>query len=341
MRRPVKPNLCVTISLLGAALALAACGGKDPTASTSNAFDANEVAANLDRIERVVDSPEWESYRLMAEIADVGPFAVRVAPPARLSVIPLLSPEGRGTTFVYDTLSGGYVPRFSRPGAPDDGVRFILYAVDPLTGWPVASAEIGHADLFDLGTADGPEVALRFIVVSGADIFLDYSVTALVDPTGGSLSVEGLAGVSEERLAFGVEAQSASADASAATNVQFSVEMPEKSFGVRADLATIDEDEGQSGSVDIRVSHRGDTIRVRLDAGAGSAEAEFRVNGELFATSTGGPGGPVIRGADGRRLSSGELRALRGMLRLAGDLTRMFGALVAPAGRLIALAASK
>jgi len=322
------------------AVALAACGG-DSTGPPTTGFDADEVGTHLDRVERVISAPEWENFRAVAERANVGPFAATVPGTGTgLYLVPVISPGGRGTTFVYDTLAAGYVPRFSRQGAPANGVRFILYAVDPLTGAPDVSAEIGHADLFDLGSASGPEVALQFIVVTEADIFLDYSVTAVGDQSGGSVSIDGFAGRSADRLAFTVEAQSTSADATTATGVTFTLDIPDKGFDVRAHLASLDTEEGETGSVDIRVRHRGNAIRVQMDGGAGSAEASFLVNGELFATATDGGGGPIIRGADGEPLSAEELQALHSILRLGDGLTRMFGELMAPAGRLIELAAS-
>jgi hypothetical protein len=330
----------LSIPAAAVAVGLAACGG-ETTGPASNGFDAAEVDANLQRVERVIAAPEWESFRAVAERADVGPFASRVpGTGSGLYLIPLISPDGRGTTFIYDTVTSGYVPRFSRPGAPDNGVRFILYAVNPLTGAPEVSAEIGHADLFDLGSVSGPEIALQFIVVSESDIFLDYSVTAVGDQSGGSVSIGGFAGRSDDRLAFSVEAQSTSADATTATGVRFEIDVPERAFEVRADLASVDTEEGETGSVDIRVRYLGTTIRIQMDGGAGSAEASFLVNGELFATATGSAGGDIIRGADGQELSAEELQALHGILRLADGLTRMFGELMAPAGRLIVLAAS-
>lgn len=328
---------------IAASAALAACGG-EATAPDRNAFEADVVADNLQRVERVVGAPEWDSFRAFAEGADAGPFASRVPGTGPgLYLIPLISDNGRGTTFVYDTLTDGYVPRFSRPGAPENGVRFILYAVNPITGTPEVSAEIGHADLIDLGSANGPEVAVQFIVVTEGAIFLDYSVTAVGDQNGGAVSIDGLVGRDPDRFAFGVEATSTSANATRATGVRFAIDFAEQPFEVRADLASVDTEEGETGSVDIRVRHRGNTIRIQMEGGAGSAgsaEATFLVNGELFATATGGSGAPIIRGADGQELSPEELQALHAILRLADGLTRMFGELMAPAGRLIELAAS-
>src|SRR2546426_7050878 len=47
----------------------------------------------------------------------------------------------RSTLFPYTTL-------FRSPGAPSNGVRFILYALD-LAGQPIATQPIGYADLMD------------------------------------------------------------------------------------------------------------------------------------------------------------------------------------------------
>ena len=337
MNAPVTRSAAAPVAAIAL---LAACGG-DTSGPSGGAFDAVDLNPNLQRVERVFTAPEWARFRVIAERANVGPFANRVPRSGSgIYLIPLISDSGRGTTFVFDTLAGGYVPRFSRPGAPDNGVRFILYAVDPLTGAPQVSSEIGHADLFDLGSAAGPDIGLQFIVVSEGDIFLDYSVTAVGSQTGGALEIEGFAGLSPDRLSFEIDATSTSADASTARDVRFAIDIPERSFAVRADLASLDTEEGETGSVDLRVRHRGTTIRIQMEGGAGSAEASFLLNGELLATATGGPGGVAIRGADGLELNRDELQALHAILRLAGGLTSMFGELMAPAGRLIELAAS-
>ena len=68
-------------------------------------------------------------------------------------------------------------------------MRFVLYAVNRLTNQPVVAAEIGYADLTDIGAGRTSGVGLRLQLVSGATTFLDYSVVADGTETTGSLSV--------------------------------------------------------------------------------------------------------------------------------------------------------
>jgi hypothetical protein len=84
--------------------------------------------------------------------------------------------EYLGVTFVYDVATDGYVAS-DLTGAPSGGVRFLLYAVNPVTGLPIEPlVEIGYADITASETASSSTV--RIIVVSGGVTYLDYAVAA-------------------------------------------------------------------------------------------------------------------------------------------------------------------
>lgn len=88
----------------------------------------------------------------------------RAAASPEANVIP---PSVRGTTYVFDPEKHCYVPDPNRTGAPENGVRYALYAVNPFTHEPVVSEEIGYADLTDEGDDTPNTAALRLRAVSG------------------------------------------------------------------------------------------------------------------------------------------------------------------------------
>ncbi len=100
-----------------------------------------------------------------------------------------------GVTMVYNPDTGEYEPS-SLEGAPENGVRFILYAIDPVFEQPLVNNEVGHADFIDESTPS--EDALRILVVI-VDIdpdnpVIDYRASASVEVLGGVTVVFGAAG---------------------------------------------------------------------------------------------------------------------------------------------------
>ena len=62
---------------------------------------------------------------------------------------PIIPDAVTGTTFEWNADSAGYVAT-AREGAPANGIRFIVYAIDPLTGDPVLPlVETGYVDIMD------------------------------------------------------------------------------------------------------------------------------------------------------------------------------------------------
>ncbi|NIN71605.1 MAG: hypothetical protein GTO46_06675 [Gemmatimonadetes bacterium] len=80
-----------------------------------------------------------------------------------------------GVTFVWDEQLQGYTPS-ELPGAPATGVRFIIYAVNPVTGLPESPLnDIGHLDIIDSST--WPTIAITLEVVIGDATMIFANVT--------------------------------------------------------------------------------------------------------------------------------------------------------------------
>jgi len=116
------------------------------------------------------------------------------------SVIPQVA---LGKTFEFDTLADRYVAG-QRTGAPANGVRFILYAVDPVTEAPVLPlVETGYADL--TRTITDQAITARVQAYSGGLSpvkVLDYAATVQGTVTNPTILVAGFARNGSDSLTF-------------------------------------------------------------------------------------------------------------------------------------------
>ena len=93
------------------------------------------------------------------------------------STAALFPPEVVGKTFEWNDTTDMYVAT-ARTGAPSTGVRFILYAVDPLTNMPVEPVvEVGYVDLDDESTASVAKLHVTVAGVGGTPVYVDYTVS--------------------------------------------------------------------------------------------------------------------------------------------------------------------
>lgn len=357
------------IPLLGiTALAIAACGDVGPAGLTQQGFDAPALNANLQALDHVLQGGLWESFRALGpqftaggSVAALGAALAEATTPEasvdaaraaalRLArgllaagksptLVPRLPLEIRGTTFVLDPATLQYVPDPERAGAPANGVRFILYAVNPVTHGPVLDLEVGYADLTDEGDSLPDRIALRLRVVSGGVAYLDYMVTAGGSETVGSLTAAGFTTDGIRRIEFRVGVSAADDGDAAAVQVQFEIAMPDRAFHATATVRNVDAASGAFGEVALEVMLGETQIIFTAHGTADTIAAEFRVNGALFATARGDPRAPEIRGADGRELTPEEQRALHGIIELVGRVFEMFNVLMQPVGAMLGVGA--
>ena len=111
-------------------------------------------------------------------LAALGARMVRVADSSR-SVL--------GHTFVIDVGTGEYAPDDGRGGAPLDGTRFILYAVDSTARSVVLPlSEIGYVDVAGLSSAVDATPSVH-AVIGQLTAFQYTAIGALTDPSSGYL----------------------------------------------------------------------------------------------------------------------------------------------------------
>ena len=214
-------GFCTTfVRPVAVALLLATLTGCEPSAPAT--FDADGAAADAAALHEVFDTPLMHSLAFAAaEIdratggvvldataapADTGSVLARHA--ARIALRSGSSasatagelPESvAGRTFAFEPALGAYVVT-DAPGAPPAGVRFLLYAVDPLSGMPAApTLELGHVDVISEGVSQ-----VRIQVADAGGTRLDYRVTAAGAEADRRVQVEGFTidGASRAHFAF-------------------------------------------------------------------------------------------------------------------------------------------
>src|SRR3972149_2379721 len=178
MRASLSLRLRTTVLPL---VALAAACGESTTL-----FDPVVLSQNTDQIINAIDdSPAMQSMGVLGE------KMTAVAAPG--AVIPQ---EALGKTFTYNEVDGIYVLS-DRTGAPTNGVRFILYAVNPFAHTVVTPlTEVGYVDLLDESSTSTIQLhLLAYITASGTTPLIDYTASATIQglptPTGATVTATG------------------------------------------------------------------------------------------------------------------------------------------------------
>jgi hypothetical protein len=236
-----------------------------------------------------------------------------------------------GTTYVWDSTNDMYV-QSDLSGAPSNGVRFLLYAVNPVTFSPVEPlAEVGYVDIID--ESGSSTVAVRVLVVSDGATYLDYAVHASGTGSAGSVTVTGYASDGTIRANFNLENAITQTSAGITLVLEYGLDVPNRNLELDW-TATLDET-AEEIQVDLDLTIQGENGTIRLQGTADAAGGNFtvRVNGDLFATITQSSGSEaVITGADGQALTAEEEGTLQTILSYYDESFGVFGDLLAPLG---------
>ena len=188
-----KPHFATAL-VITTMLALSGCSG-DTTAPENQPFDPVGTKSDLGAIDASFQSSPMVSYTAVSGLiggtlrGSGAAAAVRAAPsaelfsggsaaiaryaadirradlarPALLASASAIPEQYLGVTFIYDLASEAYVAS-EVPGAPEDGVRFVLYEGDSSTGVPNEPlVEVGHADI-TAATSSAGSSAVRIVV---------------------------------------------------------------------------------------------------------------------------------------------------------------------------------
>lgn len=335
----VTQNARRSLAVAGLALALAGCG-KD--SSGPSEFNPQGTSADMTAAHNAfVSGPTASFSALGGEISAVlggsalvqGSASLVLSHPSKVSAqyartIASLVPGGRpgiqasvagipselaGVTYVWDESTESYVAS-DLSGAPGTGVRFLLYAVDPVMFRPVLPlVETGYVDVIDASTSSLVDVRVR--VVQGGVTYLDYDVVASATGSSGIVTIGGFAFNGSVRANFTLKNTVSETGTGVVLSLDYSLDVPARSLSIdwTATFANIS-DTDVAVTLDLAISGRNGDVRLVGTTAAEGGTFTVKVNGDLFATITINAGGTGITGAGGAPLTPDEEEALWSVL---------------------------
>jgi len=355
----------VRISLLLTSLAflLSACGDDGPAGPDPGAdFDAVAAANSVEEM----TAPPKENPDLTATLdlisGEVGeqaglpalaaPIGVRDGRPAfdpgalerleeelrsggeadRIRASLLLPEPLLGTTLVWNPDTQDYEIDPERTDAPSNGIRFVMFAVNPITGRPAEPlSEIGFVDLLDESTADsGLRLRVRAVDTSGSSevVLLDYFVEGTFVLAGESrveLAAEGFLSDGTDRVDFSLAQEitvpAGSSLAEGATSYRLWIE-----DGASLLLETTGSFDLQSGeaaalAVTLTLEEGADAVVLGVEFSPdGALDGSVSFNGEPVILVSGTVDEPEFTRPDGSALTESEREALETLLQSVEEI---------------------
>lgn len=243
-----------------------------------NAFVAPIVSSSLNTLRSATEKRGF--FNSAASVrATMASLTRRPATNVALAVIPA---EYLGQTYTYDPVDDRY-ELSELTGAPANGVRFILYAVNPVTGDPVDPLqEVGYADLLDQSTASSNSIRVQ--LVSNNVTYFDYGVTGSGTETSMQVVLDGYVTDGTTRVNFDLHNSAVqTGEESGAITFDYNLSIPSRE--VQLDYLVVLATSGSGGSIDVDLSVNGANgsvgIEGQLTDGPGVLTAS--VNGDDFA----------------------------------------------------------
>ncbi len=354
--RKLGPSLATALLAFG----FVACGDDGPTAPKTP-FDPDATAQAVAELEGRLDHDgdvmqslylvapalEAEAGAVLALIPGgvtraVRPFdaQVMVNPSFSMAVEPIFPVNLLGVTFEWDETLGRYAVS-ERPGAPSNGVRFILYAVDPFAGSPVLPlSEVGFLDLTDESTA--AQTRLGVYAETGSVARLDYTVTASYAILGQTIraTAEGSGFISDgsRRLDFDLvqDVTFDSVNETIGIDLLYDLEMADEDVRVVVDVASVldaNAPESLELAVTMTITRGGDVTVLRGTTDLNDTiDGDIRHNGEVVVLIGGSASAPTFTDAAGAPLTTGEIAALSQIFSLVDDVFDFAEAIFEPFG---------
>jgi hypothetical protein len=318
-------NLGPSLSLVSVALS-----GGSPLPSVASFFVGDALRPTLD---------VGQVRAMTRELGGVGGAGTVPAP--RLSL--LLPDSLMGSTLVWNPATGAYEVDASRAGAPSNGIRFLYYAIDPVTKKPAQPLnELGYIELTDQSTStSGLLLGVKVVDTSGAsDVTLaDYTVEGSIVLSGDtqlSASARGYITDGTNRLDFTLSQQvTVPAGSSTVTGTTSYVLA---SGGVTLSLdgnGTYDLSTGQASSESLKltVTQGSDSAVVDVNvAGDGTLDGKVEYQGATVILIGGTVSQPTFTKPDGTALTDQDRQALKSLVDaiqsvvdFAGSILGVFG----------------
>jgi hypothetical protein len=246
----------------------------------------------------------------------------------------IIPPGLRGKTYEWN---GSQYHVTQRQGAPANGVRFILYALDPGDA-PIGTQEIGYADLIDESTGSTDRLHILVVGLNPPVTYADYRITVSATATSGTVTGVGFVTDGTHRLDFNAVTTETATGAS--VDIRFDVNADD--LHVRLKLAITEPTQTTlKVTVDLSLDLGAEVVTVTgsetIDSGASTITGAYtvRVNGGIYATvaiSSLPPsvGPPSYTGGPGLELTADDHTALNAIHEAISTLLIRLLDLVAP-----------
>ena len=348
---------------LGIVVLLSGCG----SATNATLSDPAATSAQVAALDSAFDAPALGSFQAMGSsitpappIAQMAARAIRVvrvqsggnyANLAAMSktirqFVPAFAAISQsaifgsldGSVYTWNTSSNAY-QQTATTGGPSNGVRFILYAIDPLTGVPSSPlTQVGYVDLMDESTGSAAILHVKVNNTGGTVTYLDYTFTGSGSSTNFSASVSGtvsngLSGGSNKTLSFNVSISGGSSSVTLSST--YTLNNP--AVTVSESMTIADNGTTTTLTVNFTFSRTGEavnaqgTIALNDADGSGTVNVTFKVNGGTYATLTGDVNAPSLARSGGGQLSGAEQDALGHLFIAAADISEKTGEIFNPA----------
>lgn len=249
----------------------------------------------------------------------------------------LISPAHLGRTFVYNATLDQYVVDPSRTGAPSNGVRFVLYAVDG-NGRPNPAREVGSADLLDEGSSSNATIILRLVVTKEGVTRIDYRTSVLPGDGSGRVEVTGFATDDDgTRLDFDIDVAATSQGATSQIDADFDLAVRARNFRITGTVRGAEDGREGDGAVAVTARHGATSFRVAVEGDGETIDGTIFLNDAPFVTVSGDVRNPTLRGASGAPVTPLELRVVREVLHAVDDVFALVEDLVRPVEHLLLL----
>ena len=285
-----------------------------------DAFPTFGGAASAAPAARPQDMSGWpariDNLRFLERI---GPF-LSPADPAAVFPIDFL-----GGTFIYNVDTHRYEFAPDSTGGPADGIRLILYAVDPVLHQPVTPLnDIGYLDLTDESTPSAD--AIGVLAVVDQVTYLEYLASAVQSASSVTFSADGYLSDGEAQVNFTLTHEWSE---TTGITISYDVTVPTQSIALGLDLNL----DGLTEAITLGMSvqYGNETAVLSATITETTVDGAVTYNDDPVVDISGTPQQPVFTDANGTELASRDLQALATLFGSVGLILDGFDNLLVPA----------
>ena len=235
-----------------------------------------------------------------------------------------------GTTLVYNPAIGQYEVDPAATGAPENGIRIVLYAVDPVLRQPVEPlTSVGYLDLTDESTVAADRVGI--VAVIGDVTYIDYLGSATVLTTGLTFGATGYFSDGTSVVDFDLTHSWSQTDGFVLTYAidAHPIDSQTITTTILADLRL--DPTGETAAYVLTVQHRRETVTLDLVGSSAALSGTVSHNGTTVAQVSGTPDQPVFTDGDGNPLADEQIQSLGELFLSITAIVRGFDVLLIPA----------